>query len=171
MPQAPTQDPIDRLAERGRASHPSPAPLPQEPHRIVVVRTQTRRSWGPPIDTRRQCPARWCSRGDACVPAETPAVVSLGRSPIGHRSCATTITRLLSSRCTVPTTKTCWPTPSASAAPAIDRLTTTRWRSRNAPSPPAVTTSTDANDDPWSHSGRTATRPMRHTALTLTGSA
>jgi hypothetical protein len=31
--------------------------------------------------------------------------------------------------------------------------------------------STDANDDSWSHIGRTATKPIRHTALTLIDSS
>ena len=170
-PRAPTQIPSIRPLRRGRTAHPSPAPLPQRSRPTMVVRTQTRRSRVPPIDTRRQCPARGCSRGDACVPTPALGSVAPGASATGHRSRATTITLFLWSRCTVPVTKICWPTPSASATSAIDRMTTTRWRSRNAPSPPAVTTSTDANDDSWSHVGRTATKPMRHTALTLTDSA
>jgi len=171
MPQAPIADPIDRLADGAAEWCTRKRGYPRRSFPTVVVRTQTKRSRGPPIETRRQCPARWCSRGDACVPTETPGVVSLRTSPIGHRSRATTITRFLWSRCTVPVTKICCPTPSASTAPAIDGSTTTRWRSRNARSPPAVTMSTDANDDSWSHIGRTATKPIRHTALTLTDSA
>ena len=145
MRQAPTaSSTVDPLADGAAEWCTRKQGYPRRSRPTVVVRTQTRRSRGPPIETRRQCPARWCSRGDACVPTEALGSVPPCTSPIGHNSRATTITRFLWSRCTAPVTKICWPTPSASTTSVTDRATTTRWRSRNTPSPPAATTSTDA---------------------------
>ena len=172
MRQAPTADPIDRLADgAARTVHPETGPTLSDrarrwssaPRPGVLEDRRSRPDASALLAGAREVthvfpPRRWAPFHPARPRSATTLVPPRSRGSCGR------VARCRSRRFAGPRT-------SASTTSVIDRPTTTRWRSRNAPSPPAVTTSTDANDNSSSHIGRTATKPMRHTALTLTDSA